>query len=387
VTGVQTCALPIYLLSGWNIISLPVAVSDGRIDTLFPTAVSKAFGYQGSYTPQTILQDGPGYWLKMDSARTVTLTGLPATHDSIILASGWNIIGSISTPVALANISTVPPGIIISQFFGYNGSYFAADTIRPGLGYWVRVNQAGALILDTASVPAQQPQPSSTVPQGAGRLLVIDDAGKSAVLSFINQKISTPASSRFTTMEVPPLPPTGGFDVRFATNSMIGVIDPRIATDLPIRITGAQYPLTIRWERVGPSDNLALRVGGKEIAVSGSGEVRVAEPVRTLSLIAPSGRVLPAAYSLAEAYPNPFNPSTTIGFTLPLDSHVQLTVYNLIGQIVASLVDGPMPAGTHALEWTPKENASGVYLIRFTAMATSAPGTTYSRVTKVVLQK
>jgi hypothetical protein len=72
---------------------------------------------------------------------------------------------------------------------------------------------------------------------------------------------------------------------------------------------------------------------------------------------------------------------------LPFESHVRLNVYNIIGQMVASLIDGTMPAGAHAVDWTPKENASGVYLVRFDAAATAAPGTAYSRVAKVVLQK
>jgi hypothetical protein len=46
-------------------------------------------------------------------------------------------------------VTSIPPGLITSQFYGYNGSYTPADSIRPGRGYWVKVNQAGKLVFAT----------------------------------------------------------------------------------------------------------------------------------------------------------------------------------------------------------------------------------------------
>jgi plastocyanin len=375
------------LLAGWNLISLPVTVSDGRISTIVPTAVSSAFSFHGSYQPQTQLLTGPGYWLKMNGPEKVSFIGLPVVRESLAVENGWNMIGSSSVPIAVAGMTTNPPSIINSQIFGYNGSYFPADTIRPGSGYWVRMNQAGTLVLDSAAGHNQKIAAQIPAADVAMKLTVRDNQNRSSSLKLLRSGAAIAGSSVGQTNTLPPLPPEGGFDVRFASNSQSALIDQRNAREHMIEITGAVYPVTIRWDVTRGSDNFILRLGGKEIAVSGSGEIRAAEPVRSLSLIAPNGRTLPAAYSLAPAYPNPFNPSTTIGFTLPVESHVRLNVYNIIGQMVASLIDGTMPAGTHAVEWTPKENASGVFLVRFDAAATTAPGTAYSRVAKVVLQK
>lgn len=70
---------------------------------------------------------------------------------------------------------------------------------------------------------------------------------------------------------------------------------------------------------------------------------------------------VPAAYDLASA-PNPWNPSTTITFALPVGGQVDLSLYNTVGQRVASLVQGDRAAGTYAVQLHGDELASGLYL-------------------------
>jgi len=81
------------------------------------------------------------------------------------------------------------------------------------------------------------------------------------------------------------------------------------------------------------------------------------------------GQQEPAAYELRQNYPNPFNPSTTIGFTLAgqATGWVNLTVYNLIGQAVATVVDGMLPAGSHTVTFDAAGIPSGVYVYRLEA--------------------
>ena len=73
---------------------------------------------------------------------------------------------------------------------------------------------------------------------------------------------------------------------------------------------------------------------------------------------------LPAQLSLAPNYPNPFNATTTITFHLPQTSLVTLSVYNLLGQEVAVIASGVLPAGEHRFLWQAKSLASGLYFIR-----------------------
>lgn len=71
-------------------------------------------------------------------------------------------------------------------------------------------------------------------------------------------------------------------------------------------------------------------------------------------------------YELGNNYPNPFNPETTIEFAMGKAGHASITIYNILGQKVRSLIDGSVTAGTHAVKWNGKNDIgvrvpSGVY--------------------------
>ena len=75
---------------------------------------------------------------------------------------------------------------------------------------------------------------------------------------------------------------------------------------------------------------------------------------------------LPVAYSLSQNYPNPFNPSTVIQFALPRAGKVEMKVYNLLGQVVATLVNGQYATGTYEVQWNARNLSSGLYFYRLT---------------------
>ena len=72
-------------------------------------------------------------------------------------------------------------------------------------------------------------------------------------------------------------------------------------------------------------------------------------------------------FKLAQNYPNPFNPSTMINYQLPINSHVTLKVYDVLGRDVATLVDRAMSAGDHEAVWNAGGLPSGVYVARLEA--------------------
>ena len=80
-----------------------------------------------------------------------------------------------------------------------------------------------------------------------------------------------------------------------------------------------------------------------------------------------NNKAFPSNYSLSQNYPNPFNPTTVISYHLPVSSHVELTIYNLLGQEVTSLVKEKQPAGSHQVEWDATGLSSGVYYYRLEA--------------------
>ena len=75
--------------------------------------------------------------------------------------------------------------------------------------------------------------------------------------------------------------------------------------------------------------------------------------------------VLPETFTLQSVYPNPFNPSTTIRYSIPETGSVIVKVYDLSGREVSTLADRVMPAGYHSLSWNPEYTvAAGFYIVQ-----------------------
>ncbi|TAK54594.1 MAG: T9SS type A sorting domain-containing protein [Bacteroidetes bacterium] len=235
----------------WNLISVPLDVPNYSKSVLYPTSVSDAFSYStsGGYQTQATLTHGIGYWLKFSYAQFIPLDGDVINEDTIHVNAGWNMIGSISSAISVENVLSHPPGLITSQFFGYNNGYFESTTIEPGKGYWVKVSVDADLTF------------SITAANASNKIIIVP----------IN--------------ELPPPPP--------------GLSE----HDLP----------------------------------------------------------LPTCYSLNQNFPNPFNPSTVIKYSVPSSQYVSLKIYNVLGEEVATLVDGMQDAGFKMQTFDASGLPSGVY--------------------------
>ncbi len=244
----------------WNLVSIPLVLENYMKNAVFPTASSQAFSYGGAYIQRDTLYNAGGFWAKFDSEQEILIQGQLLVTDTVNVSPGWNLIGSISDPVAVGSITSVPGGMTTSKFYSYASSYVETGTIEPGRGYWVKVDVAGALIL------------SASGPTAAGNRINLNGL-----------------------RDYPPPPP-----------------------------------------------------GDDEIAGTG----------------------IPEKISLSQNYPNPFNPSTTIRFALPAAADVRLAVYNLVGEIVALLIDENQPAGYNTIAWDASAFPSGVYYLRLSAGAT-----------------
>lgn len=95
---------------------------------------------------------------------------------------------------------------------------------------------------------------------------------------------------------------------------------------------------------------------------------------------------LPTEYRLEQNYPNPFNPSTMIEFALPEESNVSIKLYNVLGEEVATIVEGMLLAGFHKVQWKPVSIASGIYFYRMVAKSEKS-GRTFSDVKKIVYMR
>ena len=104
-------------------------------------------------------------------------------------------------------------------------------------------------------------------------------------------------------------------------------------------------------------------------AANPAGEIRgqLLSAGSVVTSVGSTGEQIPIAFTLEQNYPNPFNPSTTIRFQLPATERITLTVYNLLGQRIATLVDGVQESGTHDVQFDAQGLASGMYLYRLSA--------------------
>jgi methionine-rich copper-binding protein CopC len=96
--------------------------------------------------------------------------------------------------------------------------------------------------------------------------------------------------------------------------------------------------------------------------------IRVEQPKFESVSVALSGATsaVPQEFYMAQNYPNPFNPSTTFEFALPVAGHVNLDVFNVLGQKVETVVDENLNAGIHQVVWDATDVSSGVYFYRLT---------------------
>ena len=137
------------VVNGWNMISLPVNVSNARKDDLFPSAASSAYYFSSSseYAYDISLRNDVGYWLKFSADQSLQLIGKPRESDTVNVISGWNLIGTGTYDVPVSNVIALPDSNVISSFFGFNGQYYFADTLHSGAAYFVKMNASGKIIL------------------------------------------------------------------------------------------------------------------------------------------------------------------------------------------------------------------------------------------------
>ncbi|RPH33260.1 T9SS C-terminal target domain-containing protein [bacterium] len=132
------------------------------------------------------------------------------------------------------------------------------------------------------------------------------------------------------------------------------------------RMTGTSVQFT--WTPSAAGSEVLYAAGARTSKNGGwghAGDLSVTDTHEGLSGIEEKNS--PAAFSLDQNFPNPFNPSTTIRFTLPRSADVSLTVVNLIGEEVATLVSRRMEQGTHAVQWDASGVPSGMYFYRLEA--------------------
>ncbi len=150
---------------------------------------------------------------------------------------------------------------------------------------------------------------------------------------------------------------------------------------IAVKFTNASYDSPVCADQYGPLESGSTYLSATGLSGSwwemGGLDADVAIRGRTsdtpaVSVDDESPEQLPGKFSLGKNYPNPFNPSTIIEYALSTRSHVEITVYNVLGQKINTLVNTTMPAGEHSVAWDGTDYngsnvASGLYLYQIQA--------------------
>ena len=159
-----TSAHAYYVHTGWNLVSVPLMVADYSVQALYANATSPAYPYNGGYTVAETLQNGLGYWIKYAGPQIVFMEGTNVETATVNVTEGWNLVGSITAPIAVVDITSSDPEMVLSQPFKYTGSsYRLVDTVQNGEGYWIKVSKNGDLYM-SSQPPLAKAYPVRIVP-------------------------------------------------------------------------------------------------------------------------------------------------------------------------------------------------------------------------------
>ena len=355
---------------GWNLVSLPVRPSDNFYSVVFPNlqGVTPIKFSQDIYQQEERLKVGVGYFVRFPNPDTTIISGVLVKQINsrlfpVRVYDGWNTVGALSVPVSVDRITFEPatqggtPPVRVPLTFVYeyqtNRGYRAVSELTPGKGYWIKVRGQGFYNL---SAPTTRGNASldelASLLQSAAELSILDAGHRNGLLYITDLRSSEPIG------EMPPLPPVGTFDVRFATNTLI-------ATDANpvVRLQGAEYPLTLHLAKSTYAYTVLDATTGTELGKLLPGaSVTITDPnVTAVRLL----RQTPAeiGYTL-QVTPNPVETTALVRFTVPETGVATVDLYDALGQRVRQLYSGTVTPGETTLELNTGELPAGTYIVK-----------------------
>ena len=151
--------------------------------------------------------------------------------------------------------------------------------------------------------------------------------------------------------------------VSIEADGFIGGVEMTLKHDADFSIEMTDHALFADYLTTGNETRLLVITPETDNLFSYNGDFEITEVIvaNSQNEVATS---LPTTYFLSAAYPNPFNPVTTMDFTIPEAGNISVQVYNLTGQVIATLANGYMDANTYTLIWDATDVASGMYFVK-----------------------
>lgn len=335
---------------GWNLVALSSIIINKSKSFVFPSSSSAAYEFKSGYVPTENLHNGRGYWLKFPLLGNNIVVGVPKLNDTIMVSQGWNLIGGLSLPYKVSNMISEPPAIISSYVYSYNFGYEILDTLYPGKGAWLKAKQDGKLIL-SADVKNSSSKTYNLQNKlnGSSSIEFRDNSNNYQVL-FFDKIDKNRVDINF--FELPPVPPSTAFDIRYISNNIIEPIEENRTNEFTINLQSVTYPITLTY-KVNEGYTVFLIYNGVEVSLVSKGELIISKPITSvlkLQVTSDNRKLLPNEFSLAQNYPNPFNPSTRISYGIPYATYVSLRLFNLLGSEIGTIVNEYKEAGYYEID-------------------------------------
>ncbi|SVC06531.1 uncharacterized protein METZ01_LOCUS259385, partial [marine metagenome] len=337
--------------ANWNLVGLPVGTEDNSYSQVYPNSISNTlYAFDAGYVSAENLELGEGYWLRFDAEGENMVAGESVSEIPVTLASGWNLISGGSEPMGVETISD-PSGIVVANtLYGFGTGYESSTVLNPGQGYWIRTTADGDVVIGGAVARSRE---------------FVDRLKNVSSISF-NGKIlyfdAIVPEAEELSYSLPPVPPAGAFDVRYSNDLIYTGSTGNIAVMNPYGALNVSYHVADNSKWILSSET------GDIFELSGSGHFSISDIENAEFTLAKSvSSFEPVTFGLQGSYPNPFNPTTTIHYSLETEGLTSLIVYDMMGREVKSLVSGYLTPNHYSVVWNGKDNVdrtvpSGIYL-------------------------
>ncbi len=353
--------------AGWNLFSIPLEAYDMRPQSLFLDAKARPYGFGAGYETPAQLSTGKGYWMKFKSATTYEVCGTLA-DGGIDVAIGWNLVGPHNQTRIVSAVTKNPTTTVLTSYYGYDGTIHVADSLKAGRGYWVNSNKVAVLTVGAGKtdLPGSSPVVTLQSEDPSWSTLTIETSlGRKQRLYASQRALS---GDELFAYEMPPRAPEEAFDARFSSGLQVAAV---YAAPALIELTGADYPLMLSVDNLPDAALYVTDGSGQSAFYTALQEGRPATidvPLSTLRVSLGAQQVsneTPAeaagGFALLPGYPNPFSRSTTLRYQLPAPAPVRLSVYNALGQAVATFDEGLRAAGVYERAFDASDLAAGFY--------------------------
>ncbi|MBT5078060.1 MAG: T9SS type A sorting domain-containing protein [Candidatus Marinimicrobia bacterium] len=152
--------------------------------------------------------------------------------------------------------------------------------------------------------------------------------------------------------------------ISISADGIIDAIQLKVKHDENIVIQLTEYSLLSAMNTIGNQTTIIIVAPESDAILEADGEIEILEIIAANSY----GEIqltIPEDFAIVSAYPNPFNPSTSLSYTIPENGYLRISIYDLTGRLVESLYGDYAAAGQHTINWNADMYSSGVYLAQF----------------------